>query len=79
LLRHAIERDPRYGPALALAAECHHFLLANDWSGNQEASRLEGLGLARQAIQCADDDPGVLGKAAFVLGFFGEKSMLLLR
>ena len=70
LLEQAIERDPQYGPALALAAECHHFLVANSWAG--ETSRLEGLKLARYAIQVADDDPNVLGEAAFVLGFFGE-------
>jgi adenylate cyclase len=33
---------------------------------------LKGLEFARYAIQVADDDPNVLGKAAFVLGFFGE-------
>jgi adenylate cyclase len=70
LLEQAIERDPQYGPAIALAAECHHFLVANSWAG--EASRLEGLRLARYAIQVADDDPNVLREAAFVLGFFGE-------
>jgi TolB-like protein/class 3 adenylate cyclase len=72
LLRQAIERDPQYGPALALAAECHHFLVANSWEGNLQTSRLEGLNLARCAIKVADDDPNVLGKAACVLGFFGE-------
>jgi adenylate cyclase len=70
LLQQAIERDPQYGPAFALAAECHHFLVANSWAG--ETSRLKGLEFARYAIQVADDDPNVLGKAAFVLGFFGE-------
>jgi TolB-like protein/class 3 adenylate cyclase len=72
LLRQAIERDPQYGPALALAAECHHFLVANSWEGNLQTSRLEGLNLARCAIKVADNDPNVLGKAACVLGFFGE-------
>ena len=72
LLGQAIKRDPQYGPALALAAECHHFLVANSWAGNEETSRLEGLNLARFAIQVAEDDPNVLGNAAYVLGFFGE-------
>jgi TolB-like protein/Flp pilus assembly protein TadD len=72
LLRQVVERDPRYGPALALAAECHHFLVANSWADNEETDQREGVRLARQAIQFADDDPGALGKAAFVLGFFGE-------
>jgi adenylate cyclase len=72
LLEQAIERDPQYGPALALAAECHHVFVANDWSGNQETDRREGVRLARQAIRFAGDDPGALGKAAVQLGFFGE-------
>jgi len=72
LLGQAIKRDPQYGPALALAAECHHFLVANSWAGNEETSRLEGLNLARLAIQVAEDDASVLGNAAYVLGFFGE-------
>jgi predicted TPR repeat methyltransferase len=28
--------------------------------------------LARQALRVASDDPGVLGRAAYVLGYFGE-------
>ena len=72
MLGQAIKRDPQYGPALALAAECHHFLVANSWAGNEETSRLEGLNLARLAIQVAEDDHSVLGNAAYVLGFFGE-------
>jgi len=71
-LGRAIERDPRYGPAVALAAECHHFLVANGWSVNQETDQREGVRFARQAIRFADDDPDALGKAAFVLGFFDE-------
>jgi adenylate cyclase len=72
LLGQAIERDPRYGPALVLAAECHHFLVSNGWSDNQGTHRREGIRLARQAVRFADDDPGALAKAALVLGFFGE-------
>ena len=55
-----------------MAAECHHFLVANSWAGDEETSRLEGLNLARSALQVAEDDPNVLGNSAFVLGYFGE-------
>jgi TolB-like protein/class 3 adenylate cyclase len=72
LLGQAIECDPQYAPALALAAECHHFLAANGWMDSEAANRSEGLRLAREAIRFAHDDPNVLGKAAFVLGYFGE-------
>jgi pentatricopeptide repeat protein len=72
LLRQAVERDPHYGPALALAANCHHLLDANGWTDDRETSRREGTGLARSALRVAPDDPDVLASAAFVLGFFGE-------
>ena len=69
LLGRAIERDPGYGPALALAAHCH-MLLA--FFGGREAHRNQGLDLARKALRVARDDPDVLGRAAYLLGFFGE-------
>jgi TolB-like protein/class 3 adenylate cyclase/Flp pilus assembly protein TadD len=69
LLGRAIERDPGYGPALALAAHCH-MLLA--FVGGREAHRNQGLDLARKALRVARDDPDVLGRAAYALGFFGE-------
>jgi tetratricopeptide (TPR) repeat protein len=72
LLRQAVERDPHYGPALALAANCHHLLDANGWTDDRDTSRREGTGLARGALRVAPDDPDVLASAAFVLGFFGE-------
>ena len=72
LLAQAIERDPRYGPALALAADCHHFLVANGWEDNKETDQREGVHFAHEAIRFAAADPSALGKAAFVLGFFGE-------
>ena len=72
LLRQAIERDPHYAPALALAAQCHHALEANGWTNDPETNRREGVGLARQAVQFSDKDPSVLGNAAGALGYFGE-------
>ena len=72
LLGQAIERDPHYGPALALAAHTRQFLAANDWVDDLEANRREGLDLARRALQSAPDDPDVLALAGFALGHFGE-------
>ncbi len=72
LLRQAIARDPHYGPALALAAGCHQYLHNNGWTNDPELNRREGLDLARQALRGASDDPGILGGAAHVLGYFGE-------
>jgi len=68
----AIARDPHYGPALALAAFCHHQIVNNGWFEDREASARTALDLGRRAVRAGDDDPGVLANAAFVLGFFGE-------
>jgi len=72
LLGQAIERDPHYGPALALAALCHYNLHVNGWANDPELSYREGVDLSRQALRVASDDPGVLGGAAAALAYFGE-------
>jgi TolB-like protein/class 3 adenylate cyclase len=72
LLGRAIERDPHYGPALALAAHCHHLLEVNGWIDDLEANRRKGIDLARQAIRFAPDDPEALATGGFALGYFGE-------
>jgi TolB-like protein len=72
LTEQAIERDPRYGPALAWAAVCCVRLLLEDRSEDQEADRLKGTDFARRALEVAGDDPGILASAALVLAYFGE-------
>jgi adenylate cyclase len=76
LLGKAIERDPGYGPALALAAHCHHLLalnlLARRSGDDGETQPRQGVELARRALRVAPDDPEVLAAAAFVLGALGE-------
>jgi TolB-like protein/Flp pilus assembly protein TadD len=72
LLGRAIERDAHYAPALALASFCHHELEVNGLTDDREANRERGVALAKQALQLAGDDPGVLATAAFALGYFGE-------
>jgi len=57
LLGQAIDRDPRYGPALALAAFLHAQLDVNGWTDDREASRRTALDLARRALRAAPDDP----------------------
>ena len=47
LLGQAIERDPRYGSALALAAGCHVSLHVSSWTNDPELNRCEGVDLAR--------------------------------
>jgi adenylate cyclase len=72
LLEQAIERDPRYGPALAWAAFCCLRLLRDGLSEHPAADRLKGTDLARRALEVAGDDPGILANAALALAYFGE-------
>jgi adenylate cyclase len=71
LLSRVIERDPRYGPALASAAQCHYTLHVNGWTDDPRASRFRGVYLSRQALRVAGDDADVLTSAAQVLAYFG--------
>src|SRR5262249_35762718 len=72
LLERAIDRDPDYGPALALAAYCQVYLFSNGLAENSEIARRSALRLAQRALEIAADDPGVLANAAFVIGAGGE-------
>ena len=72
LLERAIQREPRYGPALALAALC---CLRQVYDGRSESppdDRARGVDFARRALEAGGDDPVVLANAAFALGYFGE-------
>jgi uroporphyrinogen-III synthase len=74
LLEQAIDREPRYGPALALAAAYRGNVDNYDWADSRDEgeNRRAAVDLAREALRAAADDPGVLGRAAMVLGRFGE-------
>lgn len=62
LLTEAIERDPRYGPALSLAAVCRLRMVQNGQSTDPEADSLRGADLARRALQASPDDPLTLAQ-----------------
>src|SRR6516225_8478807 len=72
LLEQAIARDPDYGPALAWAAQCCFWLLSDYRSEDREADSVKGTEFARQALEVAGDDPGILANAAHALAYFGE-------
>ena len=72
LLQQVIERDPQYGPALALAAHCQKYFEVMNWTEDLETVRLTSVGLARQALRVGPDNPDVLVLSAFTLGYFGE-------
>ena len=69
LLEQAIAIDPRYGPALSWAAMCHRRLVIDGWA---KGDRGKAIDFARQALRVAQNDPGILANAAFVLAYFGE-------
>jgi adenylate cyclase len=72
LMEQAIARDPRYGPALALAATCCFRLVRDGRSKDPRRDRLKGLDFARRALEVASDDPVILVTAAHTLAYFGE-------
>ena len=69
-LEEAINRDPRYGLALSLAAVAHTQLF--DWGHNRDDNRRKGVERAHHALEVAGDGPDVLVNAAFALSFLGE-------
>jgi TolB-like protein len=67
LLEQAIERDPRYGPALAWAAVCCLRIWLDRSSADPATERRKSADYARRALQAAGDDPSVLANAALAL------------
>jgi TolB-like protein len=72
LIEQAIARDPRYGPALGWAAVCCELVVAGGRSEDPKADRRKGVDFARQALEVAGEDAGVLANAAVALAWFGE-------
>jgi TolB-like protein len=72
MMEQAIQRDPRYGPALAWAAYCCFRLVGDGRSQDPDGDRRKGIDFARRALEVASDDPGILVNAALVLAYFGE-------
>jgi TolB-like protein/tetratricopeptide (TPR) repeat protein len=72
LLEQAIARDPKFGPALAFAALCHHHLTTIGGAGEPAMHRRAALGYVQRALQAAPSDPTTIAEVAFILGYFGE-------
>jgi adenylate cyclase len=68
----ALQRDPDYGSALAVATRCHCDIYLSGWTNNLQATRNEGIDHARRAMRVAGDDPHILANASYALGLFGE-------
>jgi len=72
LLARAIERDPRYGLALAMAGFYHSLLFCSGWADDREATRRMGIELAQRALQVAGDDPVTLAWVSVALVNFDQ-------
>ncbi len=72
LLEQAIDRDPRYGPALAWAAFCCNRLVIDGRSEDPVEDRRKGIDFARRAVEVGGDDPVILANAAYAMAYFGE-------
>jgi TolB-like protein/Tfp pilus assembly protein PilF len=72
-LEQAIAREPRYAPALALAAVYRVEFENHNWADDPEANRSIAIEFSRRALATGSDDAGVLGRAAVALGRFGAE------
>jgi TolB-like protein len=69
LLKRALELDSAYAPAMALISGCRTLQRSRHWIPSSGPEVDEGIGMARQAISIASDDPNVLTTAGFALSF----------
>jgi adenylate cyclase len=72
LTSRAIELDPRYASAMALAAWCYTLRVAQGWVENTHDETDKAMRLARAAIEIEKDVPETLWLAGYALGFFGH-------
>jgi TolB-like protein/DNA-binding winged helix-turn-helix (wHTH) protein len=72
LLEKAMARDPNYGPALGLAANCSMRLCMDQITKNPAADARKAADYAWRALQATADDPGVLANVARPLAYAGE-------
>jgi TolB-like protein/class 3 adenylate cyclase len=68
-LRKAIESDPGYAPAYAMAAQCYVNRITQGFSEHVELDRSEGVKLARTAIKIDRDDPATLTMVGHAIAF----------
>jgi TolB-like protein len=64
----AIQRDPEYASAYAMAAWCHSWRKLSRWVDDLEREIAEGTRLARRAVELGQDDAVALAASAHALG-----------
>jgi TolB-like protein/tetratricopeptide (TPR) repeat protein len=66
----AIDLDPDFASAYAMAAWCHLWRKANGWMTDRPQDIAEGVRLARRAVELGRDDAVALTRSGSVLGHF---------
>jgi TolB-like protein/DNA-binding CsgD family transcriptional regulator len=74
LLYKAIELDPSFGAAYALAAYCYHMQMVFAWQPLPEERIREGIQLASSAAELGESDPEALWMAGKTLAALGGES-----
>ena len=69
LAHRALELDPRFGSAVALAGMCHMLNVIFGYAIDPEFDRKEAVRLIRWALSLDDSDPDTLARAAFISAF----------
>ena len=67
----AIELDPNFASAYAMAAWCHLWRKANGWMIDRPQEIAEGARLARRAVELGRDDAVALTRSGSALSHFG--------
>jgi TolB-like protein len=65
---HALQLDPNFASAYAMAAWCHLWRKANGWMTDRPQEIAEGARLARRAVELGRDDAVALTRSGSVLG-----------
>lgn len=73
LAHRALELDPRFGSAAALAGDCHASNVALGYANDPQFDCKEAVRLARLALRIDDGDPDTLSRVAVILaGIVGD-------
>jgi hypothetical protein len=74
LCAQALDLDPTYAPAAGLAAWCRVVRKVQGWIPPPGPEYVEGIELARRAVEIGSDDPDTLWMAAHALAYLGAEN-----
>jgi TolB-like protein/class 3 adenylate cyclase/Tfp pilus assembly protein PilF len=66
----ALQIDPEFASALAMAAWCHFWRKVNGWMTDRSQEIAEGARLARRAVELGEDDAVALARGGHAFGHF---------